>query len=109
VLPLSRSNVLAAFAGETGPETGIFADYPLETRDGGRSWIALPVAPGSTPAGFGGFRAAGHELQAVYARRVKSRYGPQFDATHPLVETSRTAARPGRRRTTSRARRAGRV
>ena len=88
VLPLSRSNVLAAFAGETGPETGIFADYPLETRDGGRSWIALPVAPGSTPAGFGGFRAAGHELQAVYARRVKSRYGPQFDATHPLVETS---------------------
>jgi hypothetical protein len=87
-LPLSRSTVLAAFAGETGPETGIFADYPLETQDGGRIWTPLPVPPGSTPAGFGGFNASGHELQAVYARRVKSRYGPQLDATHPLVETS---------------------
>lgn len=88
VLPLGGSTLLAAFQGETGVDTGVFADYPVETRDGGRTWTALPVPPGSTPAGFGGFRASGRELQAVYARRVKSRYGPRFDAARPVAEAS---------------------
>lgn len=88
VLPLSRSTVVAAFAGETGPETGIFANYPAETRNDGRTWTALPVPPDSTSAGFGGFRSSGRAAVAVFVRRVKTRNGPSLDATSPVVETS---------------------
>ena len=90
VLPLGRSTLLAAFQGQTGAGTGIFADYPVETRDGGRSWQALPVPAGAAAATFGGFRTVGRGAQAVFASA--GAHGGPPDAVVALVEATTGAA-----------------
>ena len=90
VLPLSRSRVLAAFGGETGPATGIFSDYPVETRDRGRTWTPVPVPRESTYVGFGGFRASGRGVEAIFAHRIPASRGG-FDAADPVVEVTHDA------------------
>jgi hypothetical protein len=87
VMPLSATAMLAAFSGglprfkDTIPPV---VYYALETRDGGRSWAALPVPKGTTAAEFGGFRPDGRGAEAVFAASGPANYGP--DATHPLAE-----------------------
>lgn len=94
--------VVAAFpveiAGAGGPP---FYDVALVTFDRGQSWSALPTPHGSEPIGFGGFRDAGGDLEAVYAATEQPRssvsgpFGtagtvtfPTFDVARPLVERS---------------------
>jgi hypothetical protein len=89
VMPLSATTVLAAFTGGLRRFQDVIppiAYYALETRDGGRTWMTLPVPRGTDPAEFGGFRSTGRDAEAVFARPVAPDESP--DATHPLAERS---------------------
>ena len=94
VLPLGRRTLLAAFQGQTGNSTGIFADYPVQTDNGGRTWTALPVPAGAAITTFGGFRAAGRGAQALFAAALaEGQLGQLPDPARPLVELTTDAAR----------------
>ena len=60
-------SVLAAFS--VAPVQGAppFYDVALTTRDGGRTWLPLPVPPGTAATGFGGFRYVSGGVEAVFA------------------------------------------
>jgi hypothetical protein len=93
VAPLATSTgapagVAAAFSGTRAAGGPPFYLAALVTRDGGRTWVPIPVPPGSGAAGFGGFRYRGAQLQALFARRIEGAPAayPEFGATRVATE-----------------------
>jgi hypothetical protein len=90
------ATVLAAFS--VAPVQGAppFYDVALTTRDGGRTWLPLPVPPGTAATGFGGFRYVSGGVEAVFAADAPgngTKQYPAFDPNRPLTEISTDGGR----------------
>jgi len=54
------------------------------TSDGGQTWQPVPVPPETTMGQFGGFRLAGHAVQALFRTAPPAVTGPGAPATLPV-------------------------
>lgn len=83
-LPRVGRAVFVAFEVPIAPTGTVNRDVALQTLDGGASWSVLPVPPGETSSGFGGFRYQSGLVDAVYSPASSSQAGQRVQT--PIAE-----------------------
>lgn len=79
--------VVAAFSVAPQKYAPPVADVALMTKDGGATWLPVPVPSGASMDGFGGFRYQGNSLEVLFRRHNSVSMSVSLYTT-PLVEAT---------------------
>ncbi len=79
--------IAASFEAQPKMQSPQFANVALMTKDGGKSWVPIPVPAGASMNGFGGFRQNGNSLEALFSPSFSGSSYPSASPV-PLVEAT---------------------
>jgi hypothetical protein len=79
--------IAASFVAQPKMQSPQFANVALMTKDGGKTWVPVPVPTGASMSGFGGFKYAANILEALFSPNISGSTYPSASPV-PLVEAT---------------------